>query len=172
MISKPSSVLFITLTSEKLKLYLSLFHQSWWNVSDNLHLPHSLASNDDILGGSSYKVNLAWITLQVLRPACFGHVLAVLDRCSAKRLHAWLQSRLTSGLMGLSDTACQSHSVSASLTLGPSVSSNLTCHLSKSSTPHNWIPPFFLCIVFVTTLTCQGHFVFSNNCASTAATGS
>lgn len=73
-------------------------------VSDNLHLHCSLISNDDVLGGFSYIVNLALITLQVLRPACFGHVLAVLAQYPAKRLHASLQSRLMSGLMGLSDT--------------------------------------------------------------------
>lgn len=93
---------------------LNLLHNSTWKASDNLHLTHSVASNDDILGGFSYIVNLAWITLS--RPACFGHVLAVLAQRPAKRLHASLQISLTSGLMGLSDTP-----VSAPVCFCPSV---------------------------------------------------
>lgn len=118
----------------------NLFHNSRWKVSHNLHLAHSVASNDDVLGGFSYIANLAWITPQVSRPACFGHVVAVLAQCPAKRLHASLQSRLTSGLMGLSDT---------------SLSASVCFCMSDvlSATAYGWLVLLFLVCAFLCSLT-------------------
>lgn len=119
-------------------------------MSNNLHLPHSLVSTNDVLGGFSSIANLAWITLQVLRPACFGHVLAVSARCPAKRLHAWLQSRLMSGLMGLSDTPVTASLCFCLFDCGW-MSGCLSVAVSLWSEPHTYlsVPPlyvFSLCV--------------------------
>ncbi len=154
-------------------------------MSDNLHLPPSVASNDDVFGGLSYTVNLAWITLQVSHPACFGHVLAVLAQCPAKRLHASLHRRLMSGLMGLSDTPvsapvcfCLSERGWISVCLSVSdFSSAATCVwlfvLFPACASHVLLLASvclstFLFLISVTRARCA---LSSNSCPSTAATG-
>lgn len=68
-------------------------------VRRNLHSAHSWVSNADVLGGLNDIVNLAWIIIQLSRPAWLGHTQLSRLYFLTKRLHAPLQRRLTSWLI-------------------------------------------------------------------------